>query len=553
MKNLFRKKTIDHINQDISDRDKDSGGLHKTLGVKDLTFMGIGALIGAGIFSTIGQAVYSGGPGVIFLFIISATTCGLTALCYAEFASRFPVSGSAYTYSYIAFGELAAWIIGWALILEYAIGNIVVSISWSGYFDNLLQGLGIVLPRWMVIDYHTAFQLHKSALEVGKPTAELAWSMAPEIFNTKIFFNFPAFFVVIFVGWLTYIGIRESKRMNNAMVYVKLAVLLLIIGVGFFHIDNHNYVPFFPNGFSGALKGISAVFFAYIGFDAISTTAEECKNPQRDMPRSMGYALLITTLIYVAVTIVVTGMVDYKEFKGVTDPLAFIFNRIDLNFISRVVAFSAIVASLSVLLVFQIAQPRIWLTMSRDGLLPKQFSNIHPKYKTPSFATVLSGALVAIPALFVEPSLMVHLISIGTLFAFLLVCAGIMFMPRDPNGKGFRIPYINGRWIMPIIFALFAYFFRDSFIKALSFDIHKLQDALYLIFILFFVWFTFLTFTRSYSLIPVMGAIACLYLMIEIPSSGWIAFFIWMILGLVVYFAFGRFNSNLRKKASQVL
>lgn len=510
--------------------------------------MGIGALIGAGIFSTIGQAVYNGGPGVVFLFIISAATCGLTALCYAEFASRFPVSGSAYTYSYIAFGELTAWIIGWGLILEYAIGNIVVSISWSGYFDNLLQGVGIVLPRWMVIDYQTASHLYKTALDAGKPTAELAWSVAPELFNTKIFFNLPAFIIVTLVCWLTYVGIRESKRMNNIMVYVKLLVLLLIVGVGLFHVDAQHYTPFFPNGLSGAFKGISAVFFAYIGFDAISTTAEECKNPQRDMPRSMGYALVITTLIYVAVTIVVTGMVNYKEFKGVSDPLAFIFNRIDLNFISRIVSFSAIVASLSVLLVFQIAQPRIWLTMSRDGLLPKRFSRVHPKYKTPSFATVVSGAIVAIPVLFVEPALMVHLISIGTLFAFLIVCCGIIFLPRDQNGKGFRVPYVNGRFIVPILFALFAYLSKDFLVKALFLNIHSFKEVLYLIFVLFFAWFAFLTFTRSYSLIPVMGAVACLYLMIEIPSPGWIAFFIWMFLGLVVYFAFGRFNSRLQKE-----
>ncbi len=380
---LFRKKSLEQILKNAEAESHANGGMSKILGVRDLVSMGIAAVIGAGIFSTIGAAAYDGGPGVIFLFVITAITCGFTALCYAEFASRVPVSGSAYTYSYVTFGEVVAWIIGWALILEYAIGNIVVAISWSSYFDNILQGVGIILPRWMVTDTTTALKLYEAAQAAGKPLENLAWTAAPMLGDTRLIFNLPAFVIVILVTILAYIGIKESKKSANAMVGLKLIVLLVVVVVGVFFINTDNWTPFFPNEFGGVLKGVSAVFFAYIGFDAISTTAEECANPQRDLPRGMIYSLIICTVIYIVIALVITGMVNYSEFQGVADPLAYVFDKIGQPKVGYFVSVSAVVAATSVLLVFQIGQPRIWMSMSRDGLLPKAFSRIHPKYSTP--------------------------------------------------------------------------------------------------------------------------------------------------------------------------
>src|SRR6201988_943135 len=338
--NLFRKKSISDI---LSRAEADSlhgGGLAKHLGVKDLTALGIAAIIGAGIFTTIGQASADGGPGVIFLFIFTAVACGFAAFCYAEFASILPVSGSAYTYSYVAFGELFAWIIGWALIMEYGIGNITVAIGWSGYFTGLLGSMGIHLPEWTTIDYLSASSGFKEAslhLQNGEALASLssslqesylAWQSAPSIFGFRLISDLPAVFIIILITWIVYRGIKESKNASNAMVIIKLAVVLLVIAVGVFYVDTDNWDPFAPNGVTGILKGVSAVFFAYIGFDAISTTAEECKNPQRDLPRGMMWALIICTILYVAVALVLTGMVKY-DLLAVGDPLAFVFGLLE--------------------------------------------------------------------------------------------------------------------------------------------------------------------------------------------------------------------------------
>ena len=474
LKNLFRKKSVSKI---LADAEKGYGdhepSLHKTLGVKDLTAFGIAAIIGAGIFSTIGKASADGGPAVIFLFIFTAIACSFAAFAYAEFASMVPVSGSAYTYSYVAFGELVAWIIGWSLIMEYAIGNITVAISWSDYFTGLLSSIkipalginGIHVPDWASMDYLTAYNGHQHAealLNAGKNINNLdeatriaanAWNTAPQIGGFHFIADIPALAIIIFITWLIYRGMKESRNASNAMVVVKLAVILLVLAVGIFYVDTDNWSPFAPNGISGVLKGVSAVFFAYIGFDAISTTAEECKDPQRDLPRGMMWAIIICTVFYIAIALVLTGIVKYNTL-AVGDPLAYVFDQIDLKLMSGIIAVSAVFAMASVLLVFQMGQPRIWMSMSRDGLLPKSFSKIHPKYKTPSFATIVVGFVVAVPSLFMNLTIVTDLCSIGTLFAFVLVCAGVLVLQNKPDvqrGK-FKIPYINAKFIVPLLF-----------------------------------------------------------------------------------------------------
>jgi amino acid transporter len=473
LEKLLRKKSITKI---LEDADKGYGehgaSLHKTLGVRDLTAFGIAAIIGAGIFSTIGKASADGGPAVIFLFIFTALACSFAAFAYAEFASMVPVSGSAYTYSYVAFGELVAWIIGWSLIMEYAVGNITVAISWSDYFTGLLSSIqipalninGIHLPDWMTMDYLTALNAHKHAealVAAGKDYSNLddatriannAWNTAPRVGDFHIVADLPALGIIIFITWLVYRGMKESRNASNAMVVIKLAVILLVLSVGVFYVDVSNWDPFAPNGVSGILKGVSAVFFAYIGFDAISTTAEECKDPQRDLPRGMMWAIIICTILYVAIALVLTGIVNYS-LLAVGDPLAFVFDQIDLKLMSGIIAVSAVFAMASVLLVFQMGQPRIWMSMSRDGLLPKAFSRIHPKYQTPSFSTVVVGFVVAVPSLFMNLTIVTDLCSIGTLFAFVLVCAGVLVLQdRTDIQRKFKIPYLNSKYIIPPAF-----------------------------------------------------------------------------------------------------
>lgn len=549
---LFRKKPLTGVLNELEPADSNAA-LRKVLSVRDLTSMGIAAVIGAGIFSTIGQAAYHGGPGVIVLFVITAVTCGFTALCYAEFASRVPVSGSAYTYSYITFGEVIAWVIGWALILEYAIGNVVVSISWSSYFNNLLEGVGIHLPPWLVTDPATAKNTFFFIQGQGGDTTGLAWTTAPMVGGYKFIANIPSFLIVVFITMLAYIGIRESKKSANFMVGLKLVVLGIIVLIGIFYINTDNWTPFMPNGFGGVLQGVSAIFFAYIGFDAISTTAEECANPQRDLPRGMIYSLIICTIIYVVVTLVITGMVNYAEFNNVSDPLAYVFDKIDLKKVGFFISLSAVVAATSVLLVFQIGQPRIWMSMSRDGLLPARFSNIHPKFQTPGFSTIITGVIVALPALFIESALMTDLTSIGTLFAFVLVCGGVLLLPRvDPAtvpGKRFKMPHINGQWIVPVITAVFLIGFRERVYDAIAnLASDSYHEIMFLIFIALAVTITIATFIKRLSLIPVLGMLCCLYLMIEIPPFSWLVFFGWMAFGLIVYFSYGYRKSKLASK-----
>jgi amino acid transporter len=462
---LFRKKTVQDINDQVARNEADGhNSLGKHLTARDLTAFGIAAIIGAGIFSTIGKASSDGGPAVIFLFIFTAVACSFAAFAYAEFASMVPVSGSAYTYSYVAFGEIIAWIIGWALIMEYAIGNITVAISWSDYFTGLLESGGLHLPQWIQMDYLTAskgFDEATALMNGGKTfenlseslqLAYIAYTTSPTIGSFHLVADLPALLIIVIITYLVYRGMKESRNASNLMVVVKLFIILLVIAVGIFYVDTANWTPFAPNGVGGILKGVSAVFFAYIGFDAISTTAEECKDPQRDLPKGMMWAIIICTILYVIIALVLTGMVNYSDLN-VGDPLAFVFDKLDLKWMSGIIAVSAVVAMASVLLVFQMGQPRIWMSMSRDGLLPKRFSKVHPKYKTPSYATIVTGFVVAIPALFLNLTMVTDLCSIGTLFAFVLVCAGVLVLqnkPDIPRGK-FKTPYLNSKYIFPLL------------------------------------------------------------------------------------------------------
>ncbi|WP_313373915.1 amino acid permease [Chishuiella sp.] len=465
MSQLFRKKSVASI---LAESDKNSASMKRTLGVRDLTGFGIAAIVGAGIFSTIGRASFEGGPAVIFLFIFTAIACGFTAFAYAEFASLVPVSGSAYTYSYVAFGELFAWVIGWSLIMEYAIGNIVLAISWSDYFTTLLSGMGIHTPEWMTMDYFTAkegFEFVTNELAKGKTLDSianshyvqeipkyLAYKDAPNV-GFHLVVDIPALIITFLITALVYRGINESRKASNAMVVLKLAVVVLVIIVGAFYVNPDNWNPFAPNGIGGVLAGVSSVFYAYIGFDAISTTAEECKDPKRDLPRGIFASIIICTILYVVIALVITGMVHYSELN-VGDPLAYVFDKInDLKWLAGIIALSAVVAMASVFIVFQIGQPRIWMTMSRDGLLPKKFSKLHPKFKTPSYATIFTGFVVGIPILFTDLELVVDACSIGTLFAFVLVCAAVIRLDADPNAirGNFKTPFFNAKYIMPFV------------------------------------------------------------------------------------------------------
>ena len=563
---IFRKKSIDKIVQDAAAGLSDghsSSGLKKVLGVRDLTFMGIAAVVGAGIFSTIGTAAFHGGPGISLLFVITAITCGFSALCYAEFASRVPIAGSAYTYAYVTFGELIAWIIGWALILEYAIGNIVVAISWSGYFVNLLEGFHIHLPGWLSTNFETAQQGYEEAVkhlaaggtrETFSKLARIGYDAitnAPMIGSWKVILNIPAFVIVILITILVYRGITESKKTTNAMVIFKIIIIIFVIVLGSFYVDTSNWTPFMPNGFTGVLAGVSAVFYAYIGFDAISTTAEECKDPQRDLPKGMIYSLLICTVLYILIALVLTGMVNYSLLK-VDDPLAFVFEKIGMHKVGYIISISAVVATTSVLLVFQLGQPRIWMSMSRDGLLPKKFSKVHSKFGTPSFATIVTGVFVGVPSLFMSIGRMTDLTSIGTLFAFVLVCFGVLVLPRlspDVKKKAFQLPYINGQFIIPVLAAIFIYFGLDRISSAfVAIQTEGYQEFLYLIFVFVLIIVAILSFIRKYSVIPIVGAMCCMYLMIEIPPVSWLWFFIWMTIGLVFYSFYGRRKSLLAKE-----
>ena len=540
---LFRRKSIADAISNAENLHGDGGAMVKNLTLRDLTSMGIAAVIGAGIFSTVGKACAEGGPAISVLYVFTAVACLFSALCYAEFASRVPVSGSAYTYAYTTLGEIIAWIIGWNLVFEYAIGNITVAISWSDYFSNLIEkGFHINIPDYLEMDYLSA---KRAALTDPTSVAAAAWNDAPTILGIKFIADLPTLLLTFLVTILIIRGIKESKIATNIMVAVKLIVVFLVVVIGVFYVDTSNWSPFAPNGWGNVMKGVSSVFFAYIGFDAISTTAEECKNPQRDLPRAMIYSLIICTILYVAVVLVMTGMVKYDTL-GVGDPLAYVFGARGLFWIEKIVAVSAVFAMASVFLVFQIGQPRIWMTMSRDGLLPKRFAQLHPKFKTPYFSSILAGFLVAIPALFMNLTEVTDLCSIGTLFAFALVSGGILYLEKDdPSVKqlGFRIPYFNGQFFIPILFiatlGVFINYRPEVFVNING------NHILYWFFFLVFGWVVYKSFTEKWSVIPVLGLLTNLYLMTELGATNWMRFLIWCAIGLVIYFAYSYKKSNL--------
>lgn len=588
---LFRTKSIAQIQADAAagllEHAQDASkpeGLRRTLGVFDLTLMGIAAIIGAGIFAMVGKASYNGGPAVALLFVFTATACAFSALCYAEFASRIPVAGSAYTYAYASMGEFIAWIIGWDLIVEYAIGNIAVAISWSDYFTGLLKGYGIDIPLHFTMDFLTAkrgFAAVEDAMasgatidaltkacdakdavvNCGQVDGYLAWLNSPHIGSIPIVADLPALLITLVITTLVFIGIRESKFASNVMTVLKIGIILLVIFLGLNYVNPANWSPFAPNGIAGVLKGVSAVFFAYIGFDALSTTAEECKNPRRDLPIAMILSLVICTILYISIALVLTGMVSYTKLD-VGDPLAFVFGPEGANipWVAGIIAVSAVIALATVFLVFQIGQPRLWMAMSRDGLLPKIFSSIHPKFHTPWFATIITGVVVAIPALFMNLTEVTDLASIGTLFAFVVVCAGVLFKDKEFKESGTRfVPYINSQFLLPVILIIVGVainyfsptFYSDlitltpaegeSMLGAFS---HKIPM---IFFVIVSVILVFYSLTKKLSLIPILGLLSCLYLMTELDVTNWIRFGVWLLAGLVIYALYGYRNSHLSK------
>lgn len=565
---LFRTKSLQDILVEVKTNEASGNSLKRTLNVRDLTAFGIAAVVGAGIFSTIGNASAQGGPAISLLFIFTAVACGFSALCYAEFASMVPVSGSAYTYAYYSLGELIAWIIGWDLLLEYAIGNIAVAISWSDYFTEFIRGFGFHIPEYLTIDYFSAFHAHKTVIASiagGHSISELpssvqyayqAWMNAPALGNIRLIADVPALFIVALITYIVFIGIRESKTTNNVMVAIKLLVIFFVITAGSFYVHPDNWSPFAPEGVAGVLKGVSAVFFAFIGFDAISTTAEECKNPSRDLPRAIFYSLLICTVLYVMIALVLTGMVNYKEL-AVGDPLAFVFKKIGLDWIGGIIAFTALIAMTSVLLVFQLGQPRIWMSMSRDGLLPRAFARIHPKFKTPSFATIITGLVVAIPSLFMNLTEVTDLTSIGTLFAFVVVCTGVLILNNKGNKpqSRYQVPFINSRFILlPLLVIIIlvqarfnpgywqGFFSLNTGGNLVIFIMDKIPMLLFLGACALLGWYSL---QKRISLIPVLGLLSCLFLMTRLGHSNWLRFLIWLGAGLLIYFLYGRRHSKL--------
>jgi amino acid transporter len=580
---LFRKKSVERLQLDAASGlgDAEHGGqkLKRALGVADLTALGIAAVIGAGIFSTIGGAAYNGGPAVALLFVFTAMACAFAALCYAEFASMIPVAGSAYTYAYASFGELIAWIIGWDLLMEYAIGNIAVAISWSDYFTGLLAGYGIHIPQYLTMDFLTAsrgFDKVNILLQAGNTLDQIsamdgmsgpvgayqAWINAPTVGSLRLVCDLPALVIVFIITALVYIGIKESKTASNIMVAIKVAVILLVIALGAYYVQPANWSPFAPNGATGVLKGVSAVFFAYIGFDAISTTAEECKNPQRDLPLGMIYSLIICTVLYVLISLVLTGMVSYKNLN-VGDPLAYVFGPegVNIPWISGIIAVSAVIAMATVLLVFQLGQPRIWMSMSRDGLLPPIFSAIHPRFKTPWFSTIITGLVVAIPSLFMNLTEVTDLTSIGTLFAFILVSGGVLVLQNSDQRveRRFKTPYLNSKYLAPALFVLvwaaLYYKYPDAVRSRFSatdptdptihgWEVIKHNIPLY-IYLICAAGLLIQCFRKSLSLIPVLGVLTCGYLMSELGWTNWRRFLYWLVAGLILYFVYGYRHSRL--------
>jgi len=507
MRQLFAR-----VNVDKQNASGDEGGLRRVLGKWDLTALGVGAIIGAGIFATTGSAIAGGadhvgaGPAIVLSFVLTALACGAAALCYAEFAAMVPVSGSAYTYAYAALGEIVAWIIGWDLIIEYAIGNVAVAVSWSGYFCGLLDLFGIHVPTWLATDGRSAAQAVE-LIAAGKGTPDLtpvaaALQDAPRIAGIPIIFNLPAVAIVALITWILVRGVKESARSNFWMVILKLAIIVVFLVVGAFYVHPDNWTThggFAPNGLNGITSAAAIIFFAYIGFDAVSTASEEARDARRDMPFGIIASLLICTVLYIVVALVLTGAAPWTEI-GTAEPMLTVLERTGshgfaLSAAKLFVALGAVIAMSSVLLVFQLGQPRIFFSMARDGLLPPWAAKVHPRYKTPHVTTIITGVAVGVASAFVNINEAVELTNIGTLFAFILVAIGVIVLRvREPDRpRPFRVPWSPG--------------------------------------------------------IPVFAVLACLYLMAKLPVATWIRFGVWLAIGLVLYFLYGYQHSRLRQRA----
>jgi basic amino acid/polyamine antiporter, APA family len=499
MNHFFRRKSLEEL---VRDTEEPRHQLRRSLGPLQLTLLGVGAIVGAGIFSTVGLAAAGeagrpgAGPALVVSFVLVAVACSFAALCYAEFTAMVPVAGSAYTYAYATLGQMMAWIIGWDLILEYAVGNVAVAISWSGYVQQLLHGLGVDFPLWLGTDYRSALRgAHEvvRALAAGQDVALLdssvrqaaqAWEQAPTLLGVHLIFNLPAFGITMLVTWLLLIGIRETAGFNAVMVTIKLVFLGFFLVVGAFYVKPENWTPFQPNGLAGISSAAAIIFFAYIGFDAISTAAEETRNPQRNLPIGILASLAVCTLIYIAVAVVLTGLVPWQQL-GTAEPLATALAARGLHASAGIISFGALLATTSVLLVFQLGQVRIFFAMGRDGLLPAWAARVHPRYRTPHINTLIVGLVVAAFAGFSNINEMADLCNIGTLFAFILVAIGIVVLRRT-----------HPTWPRP---------FRAPF----------------------FPW------------VPAGAVVTCAYLMLQLPVVAWARFGIWLVIGLAIYFSYG--------------
>lgn len=479
LERLLKVKDIESLRKDSSA--ENANALKRTLKLKDLVAFGIGAVIGSGVFVTSGLAAAgsrdypAAGPAVMLSFIIVAIACMFCVLCYAEFASIIPSAGSAYTYTYATLGEFAAWILGWNLLLEYAVGNVAVAISWAGYFKAICAGFGLNIPDWMTISYFSA------------PPEVIA--SAPHILGIPLVCNIPAMAITMVLALLIMKGMRESATVNDILVVLKLLIIFGIIGIGAAYIKPENWVPFAPNGLAGIQAGAAIIFFAYIGFDSITTVAEETENPKRDMPLGMFITLAFSTVLYVATAAVITGMVSYTQL-GTSEPMATAFNLVNLPWVAAIISIGAVISMTAVLFVFEVAQPRIFFVMARDGLVPKVFAKVHEKYRTPWLSTLGNAIIVALASGFMDLSIVIELCNIGTLFAFIMVCIGVLILrkTRPDIERPFRTPFCP--WV------------------------------------------------------PLLGIAFCLYLVAGMPSMTWVRFAVWVVVGAALYFCYGYTHST---------